>query len=370
MIRRDLISFAQIIIPGFRLQTFDGLHILFSSVIPLDTRPETTDIWNLAEAFGASCHTELSSEVTHLVAAKRGTAKIDQARKRGNIKIVWLAWFTDSIARWERQAETPYLMDEPRSSSATAPDTASSPAPPDAQQISSDPEPDADDWDVEPGSRKGDSGAVASGVVAAARGDRGTVGEDELDDLKRIEEQSRNLELSLSWEDVDEELREFLASGDEEDEDSDEEDGDGDGDGDDASSSKGGMSRRSSGNTGEHDRGAGDETGSGPSTPRMRRKRLRSLTPSEAGLNSGDDDLLRSPLSKRKKLAKERQNSSRLKESIISPEEFGHRYALPTVPSPREEDEEDGNEEVESIFGDDDDDDDDFLARELEEEMG
>jgi RNA polymerase II subunit A-like phosphatase len=113
----------RIIIPGLRLQTFDGLHILFSSVIPLDTRPETTDIWNLAEAFGASCHTEFSSEVTHLVAAKRGTAKIDQARKRGNIKIVWLAWFTDSIARWERQDETSYLMDEPRSLSATAPDT-------------------------------------------------------------------------------------------------------------------------------------------------------------------------------------------------------------------------------------------------------
>ena len=170
---------------------------------------------------------------------------------------MWLAWFTDSIARWERQAETPYLMDEPRSSSATAPDTASSPAPPDAQQISSDPEPDADDWDVEPGSRKGDSGTVTSGVAVAARGDGGTVEEDELDDLKRIEEQSRNLELSLSWEDVDEELREFLASGDEEDEDEDEEDGDGD----DASSSKGGMSRRLSENTGEHDRRAGDETG-------------------------------------------------------------------------------------------------------------
>jgi RNA polymerase II subunit A C-terminal domain phosphatase len=99
----------------------------------------------------------------------------------------------------------------------------------------------------------------------------------------------------------------------------------------------------------------------------MRRKRLRSLTPSEAGLNSSDDNLLRSPLSKRKKLAKERQNASKLKESIISPEEFG-QYALPTVPSPREEDEEDGDEEEESMFGDDDDD--DFLARELEEEMG
>jgi RNA polymerase II subunit A-like phosphatase len=102
----------------------------------------------------------------------------------------------------------------------------------------------------------------------------------------------------------------------------------------------------------------------------MRRKRLRSLTPSEAGLNASGDDLLRSPLSKRKKLAKDRQNASKLKESI-SREEFG-QYALPTVPtvtSPRgeyEEDEED--EDNESIFGDDDDD--DFLARELEEEMG
>jgi len=104
---------------------------------------------------------------------------------------------------------------------------------------------------------------------------------------------------------------------------------------------------------------------SAPSTPRTRRKRLRSLTPSEAGLNASDDDLLRSPLSKRKKLAKERQNASKLKESI-SPDEFG-QYAPPTVPSPRAEDESD-DEEDESIFGDDDDD--DFLARELEEEMG
>ena len=133
-------------------------------------------------------------------------------------------------------------MDEPRSSSATAPDTASSPAPPDAQQISSDPEPDADDWDVEPGSRKGDSGTVTSGVAAAAVGT--TTDEDELDDLKRIEEQSRNLELSLSWEDVDEELREFLASGDDDEDEDDDEEG-GDGDGDDAASSKSGMNRKS-----------------------------------------------------------------------------------------------------------------------------
>ncbi|KAH9178811.1 hypothetical protein EDB89DRAFT_2111688 [Lactarius sanguifluus] len=334
----------RIIIPGLRLQTFDGLHILFSSVIPLDTRPESTDVWNLAEAFGATCHTELSGEVTHLVAAKRGTSKIDQARKRSEIKIVWLAWFTDSIARWERQDETPYLMDEPRPSSVNAPDTASSPAPPDAHQISSDPEPDADDWDVEPGPRKGGSGATASGVAP----EEGKNGEEELDDLKRISEESRNLELSLSWEDADEELREFLASGDEEEEEEDVVGGEGSNDSADLKSASGKSVHMT-----ESDLDAGDDkssVGSAPPTPQIKRKRLRSLTPSEAGLNASHEELLRSPLSKRKKLAKDRQNASKLKETIYS-----------------ERDEDDDGDD-ESMFGDDDED--DFLARELEEEMG
>jgi RNA polymerase II subunit A-like phosphatase len=33
------------------------------------------------------------------------------ARRRGGIKIVWLAWFSDSVAFWQRQDETPYLLD-------------------------------------------------------------------------------------------------------------------------------------------------------------------------------------------------------------------------------------------------------------------
>ncbi|KAF8260723.1 hypothetical protein EI94DRAFT_1747641 [Lactarius quietus] len=350
----------RIIIPGLRLQTFDGLHILFSSVIPLDTRPESTDIWNLAEAFGATCYTELSSAVTHLVAAKRGTSKIDHARKRGDIKIVWLAWFTDSIARWERLDETPYLMDEPRSSNVNAPDTASSPAPPDAHQISSDPEPDADDWDVEPGSRKGSSEEAAKGVAP----EEGGSGEDELDDLKRISEESRNLELSLSWEDVDEELREFLESGDEDDEDDEDEPIGGEGSND---TTRDKMASGKSVHMPGNDTDTGDDkssNGSAPSSPRIRRKRLRSLTPSEAGLNVSDEELLRSPLSKRKKLAKDRQNASKLKESIY-PQEF----PLPTMASPRgDDDNDDDNSDDESMFSDDDDD--DFLARELEEEMG
>ena len=46
------------------------MHILFSSVIPLDTNPEATEIWRMALMFGAKCSTELTADVTHVVAAK------------------------------------------------------------------------------------------------------------------------------------------------------------------------------------------------------------------------------------------------------------------------------------------------------------
>lgn len=101
------------IIPKIRKETLQGVNIVFSSVIPLDTRPETTEIWNTALMFGAQCFTDLSPSITHLVAAKRGTMKVDAARKKPQVQVVWLNWFTDSIALWRRQDERPYLLDDP-----------------------------------------------------------------------------------------------------------------------------------------------------------------------------------------------------------------------------------------------------------------
>ena len=62
----------QAIIPAIRQMTFAGLGIVFSSVIPLDVPPETTDIWRTATAFGAECYKELNPRVTHVVANKVG----------------------------------------------------------------------------------------------------------------------------------------------------------------------------------------------------------------------------------------------------------------------------------------------------------
>lgn len=47
-----------------------GVNIVFSSVIPLGQIPQRADIWRQAESFGAICSTELSTGVTHVVAAK------------------------------------------------------------------------------------------------------------------------------------------------------------------------------------------------------------------------------------------------------------------------------------------------------------
>lgn len=63
-------SHMQAIIPNIRQATFAGCRIVFSSVIPLDVPPESTDIWRTAVAFGAECYKELNPRITHVVANK------------------------------------------------------------------------------------------------------------------------------------------------------------------------------------------------------------------------------------------------------------------------------------------------------------
>lgn len=128
------------------------------------------------------------------------------------------------------------------------------------------------------------------------------------------------------------------------------------------------------------------------STPRSKRKRLRSLTPSEANsaVSSLGDPSLRSPLSKRKKLSAGRFGAGsklRVSHTISAPDFTTSAHssrAGSLAPSengtgagskpgtPRrvssgedngEDDDDNGSEEAFDI-------DDDFLAREMEEELG
>ncbi|KAG8834789.1 Carboxy-terminal domain (CTD) phosphatase [Serendipita sp. 399] len=99
------------IIPARRKNTFANLGIMFSGLIPLHHRPESSDVWKSAAAFGAACYTEMHPNVTHLVAAKVGTVKVDKAFAQGNVFVVNPRWLYDSIANWEKQPESNYLFE-------------------------------------------------------------------------------------------------------------------------------------------------------------------------------------------------------------------------------------------------------------------
>jgi hypothetical protein len=60
-------------------------------VIPQDTEPRAHPLWQLAEAYGATCEDSVSERVTHVVAAGRGTSKTLWAAQNGR-PVVTPAW--------------------------------------------------------------------------------------------------------------------------------------------------------------------------------------------------------------------------------------------------------------------------------------
>lgn len=116
------------------------------------------------------------------------------------------------------------------------------------------------------------------------------------------------------------------------------------------------------------------------STPRLKRKRLRSTTPSDGGVgpSSKTDEGLQSPLAKRKKLAAERTGYSRLKEGITADEllttkdetasDESRQSSSPKIIAHENMDDQEGEGDDEEE--EEEDEEDDFLARELEEEWG
>ncbi|KAI8456812.1 hypothetical protein BY996DRAFT_4579133 [Phakopsora pachyrhizi] len=64
--------------------------------------------WKLAEQFGATCYKTLSSRVTHLVAAKLGTSKVNTALSRPHVKVVKPKWLFDAVVSWRRPQSEEY----------------------------------------------------------------------------------------------------------------------------------------------------------------------------------------------------------------------------------------------------------------------
>ncbi|KAH8119974.1 hypothetical protein DFH11DRAFT_1500359 [Phellopilus nigrolimitatus] len=357
--QREVPYDVKFIIPSIRKETFKDLHILFSGMIPTNMRVdhETTEIWRMARAFGATCHKDLSKEVTHVVASKRGTQKVEKARTMNGIFIVWLQWFSDSVARWKRQDERRYLLDDTHVVSPHV-DVASSSPLSDPNAISTDTDPEALVGDGEDEEPPEDLLVVMPDSESLATSIGGSV---EVNDL----DAEAVLDLGdVDWQVMDDEVDAAMME-------SDSEFGD-----DDDVRSVGSASMRSSNASDDEsvvDEAIGDVP-SLPQTPRRKRKRLRSVTPSDHGKVL---DALRSPLAKRKKVAADRTGMSRLKETVSvrdlettnddgSAEMNSSNPGTPVQENGSNgsiEEEEDGSDEGEEI-------DDDFLARELEEELG
>ncbi|KAJ1969073.1 CTD phosphatase Fcp1 [Dispira parvispora] len=111
-----------VILPEMKHKVLAGVHLVFSSVIPLQMNPRQSDIWQWARSFGAQCSENItrfqagkggrkiprSAFVTHVVAGKPDTAKVQEARRIEGVKIVRIDWLIDSLHAWKHLDESSY----------------------------------------------------------------------------------------------------------------------------------------------------------------------------------------------------------------------------------------------------------------------
>ena len=109
----DLVPDIKDVLPSVKSSVLAGVVIVFSGVVPLGVDVGSTDSAILARSFGARIEDNVGRSTTHVVAARNRTQKVRKAIKRGKgrIKIVNPQWLTDSINRWSKVDERPYLLD-------------------------------------------------------------------------------------------------------------------------------------------------------------------------------------------------------------------------------------------------------------------
>ena len=99
----------KVLLPQVKRTVLAGVVIVFSGIVPLGADIQNSEIALLAKAYGARVEERVSRRITHVVAAKPRTAKTKQADVR-NKKVVNPRWLTDSITRWRKLEELPYIM--------------------------------------------------------------------------------------------------------------------------------------------------------------------------------------------------------------------------------------------------------------------
>jgi BRCT domain type II-containing protein len=93
------------ILPSLRRKILQGVKILFSGIFPTTVKPRGHHLWIDAEEFGATCTTEFTSDVTHVVAGIEGTDKCVEASKRDGVFLVHRDWLEASMWEYKRANE-------------------------------------------------------------------------------------------------------------------------------------------------------------------------------------------------------------------------------------------------------------------------
>ncbi|KAG0411526.1 hypothetical protein HPB47_011354 [Ixodes persulcatus] len=73
--------------------------------------PEKSRAWQTARALGARVSSDLCPGVTHLVAARPGTAKVNRARRTRQLHVVSPAWLWCCAERWEHVHEALFPLE-------------------------------------------------------------------------------------------------------------------------------------------------------------------------------------------------------------------------------------------------------------------
>ncbi|RMJ26105.1 hypothetical protein PHISP_03038 [Aspergillus sp. HF37] len=100
----------QDIVPQLKRRILGGVVLVFSGVLPLGTDTQNADISLWAKSFGAVIASKINLKTTHLVAGRNRTAKVREATRFPDVKIVTTQWLLDSLTHWKRHDEEPYLL--------------------------------------------------------------------------------------------------------------------------------------------------------------------------------------------------------------------------------------------------------------------
>ncbi|XP_017784029.1 PREDICTED: RNA polymerase II subunit A C-terminal domain phosphatase [Nicrophorus vespilloides] len=115
------------VIPNVRSEILKGTKLAFSGLVPTHIKLEQSKAYQVARSLGALVTQDLNDDSTHLVAVRRGTAKVIAGRRKKNLKIVTPDWLWSCAERWEHVEEAIYPLNSKGSKNRHPPPHCSSP---------------------------------------------------------------------------------------------------------------------------------------------------------------------------------------------------------------------------------------------------